>query len=927
MSDRRNDATQPRALPSTHDTNGDGPSQAPAQRQLHEDNGTEQVNTSSESLARSLRMPRNGMRSLQRLLETAQRGSRDLTPSLGLSNENGSFIERTEATIQAIENRARGLERRHREFQTELDVEQNRVRRRERAAAVEIHTSSTRLPGHTLTADNASRPPQIPSDTAWPRTMDRGASGIESTPATMRTNNEFPQMRSVEWLRENYAHANQEYERYRNDFLERRERLLNGRTENDTPGSNRPSNSGVTADSDPATTTEPLNASSVVERSASARRDLERALRDYRIARRALRNHYNNEPASPSDQTHTAPQSAMAQIADQRDRYRTRARGNSRLNSLEHSDMIVNGIAAAAGVNTDAWHSDDDDTSADLATRFMELQRRMVGEGREPLPLVHPPHLSSARGVTTRLPYLGPTTTGQTSISSGGMRDHYQRLQERRGSGRINDPQRSVAPGPESSIETSTGSATRQRRRPETDRYQRLNETIDRFSDTLFRLQDRTPTLPTNLYKSKAKKALKYLSLLHGLNNDSDRSADWAKELGFHSLIESLAKEIEIDLPLRIDELPNPQFSSWLENGMSWTGYQKGGYSKPDNWYSSTMGGLASGPLFESSGPSEDRIFQLRGWRHRERMRAERLERERSDRSAGDTWQNNGLLNGLTNGIETLADVERHLSNLLEEEERRLTRDGGEAWNSPGTNTSIGIGTQAAISDKEQHDDRWPVRVTLHEVNWQDMKVFGTMVASHVSGRLTPTASAPDSVPMTTETMHESCKNHGTEATKMETFFDGEIIDFRIHQLETVIGKPGYRVGGIENDVKHWSRIGPFREVINTNIQRLMDTKAKDASSGLGVTTQPTKQKDEHLGTDIQDTSGYLDEADIDSVVDETMADCLGSRKWLETALGEGGWILMRWKGMSSALQPSAILSVGSMWPSLFETSIANLSV
>ena len=129
--------------------------------------------------------------------------------------------------------------------------------------------------------------------------------------------------------------------------------------------------------------------------------------------------------------------------------------------------------------------------------------------------------------------------------------------------------------------------------------------------------------------------------------------------------------------------------------------------------------------------------------------------------------------------------------------------------------------------------DHWPVRVVLLSVDLDNMTVAGTMSASQIPDKHPPTS--PD---------------HKPEGSSMNSFFEGEIIDFRSDGLET--------------DVAYWRNIGPFKELTRQIL------KAEGAEEGQA---------------------------------EEELARCLGSRDWLENRLGRG-WILMRWKGKLCRLHP-----------------------
>ena len=131
----------------------------------------------------------------------------------------------------------------------------------------------------------------------------------------------------------------------------------------------------------------------------------------------------------------------------------------------------------------------------------------------------------------------------------------------------------------------------------------------------------------------------------------------------------------------------------------------------------------------------------------------------------------------------------------------------------------------------QQHLDHWPVSVTLDSVDLGRMTVTGTMSASHIPDKLNPTS--PD---------------HKSEGNSMKSYFEGEIIDFNTHSLQT----EHFRSDGVETDVTYWRQLGPFRELC-----------AKAGENG-----------------------------------EDEMVRCLGSREWVHNVLMRN-WVLMRWKGES----------------------------
>ena len=138
------------------------------------------------------------------------------------------------------------------------------------------------------------------------------------------------------------------------------------------------------------------------------------------------------------------------------------------------------------------------------------------------------------------------------------------------------------------------------------------------------------------------------------------------------------------------------------------------------------------------------------------------------------------------------------------------------------------------------HPDHWPVRVTLHTVDLENSTLTGTMEAYNI-----PDKSSPH---------YES---------SMKSFFEGEIIDFCRHDLET----ENYD-SGIESDTLYWRELGPFKQL-----------------------------KDEELSTRILDKK-WLHKCGLNC---EERQQSKSGRRGAGTGGKEDGnddgWVLMRWKG------------------------------
>lgn len=89
-------------------------------------------------------------------------------------------------------------------------------------------------------------------------------------------------------------------------------------------------------------------------------------------------------------------------------------------------------------------------------------------------------------------------------------------------------------------------------------------------------------------------------------------------------------------------------------------------------------------------------------------------------------------------------------------------------------------------------EDRWPVKVKVHSVDYENMTLAGTMEAFNV----------PD-------------KDSRTQVSSITTFLEGEIIDFNIHTLET----KNYKTDE-ETDSIYWRMLEPFKNLTDDEMVR-----------------------------------------------------------------------------------------------------------
>ncbi|KAJ5678911.1 hypothetical protein N7462_007155 [Penicillium macrosclerotiorum] len=89
-------------------------------------------------------------------------------------------------------------------------------------------------------------------------------------------------------------------------------------------------------------------------------------------------------------------------------------------------------------------------------------------------------------------------------------------------------------------------------------------------------------------------------------------------------------------------------------------------------------------------------------------------------------------------------------------------------------------------------DENWPVKVTIHNINYSDMTLSGTMEAYNIPDKTSPTHDA-----------------------HIVTFLEGEIIDFNKHTLETKNFKADADI-----DSTYWRELQPFKDLPDSEIAR-----------------------------------------------------------------------------------------------------------
>ena len=109
--------------------------------------------------------------------------------------------------------------------------------------------------------------------------------------------------------------------------------------------------------------------------------------------------------------------------------------------------------------------------------------------------------------------------------------------------------------------------------------------------------------------------------------------------------------------------------------------------------------------------------------------------------------------------------------------------------------------SQPSLSDvphrRSDGDERWPVKVTIHSIDYDSMTLSGTMQAFNVPDKTSP-----------------------TRESSISTFLEGEILDFKRYTLETKSFKAGVHVDGT-----YWRKLAPFKDLPEEEIVKSLVSK------------------------------------------------------------------------------------------------------
>lgn len=107
--------------------------------------------------------------------------------------------------------------------------------------------------------------------------------------------------------------------------------------------------------------------------------------------------------------------------------------------------------------------------------------------------------------------------------------------------------------------------------------------------------------------------------------------------------------------------------------------------------------------------------------------------------------------------------------------------------------------------------DKWPVKVTIHDVDWEKMSLSATMEAYNV-----PSHSHSHSILSTSE----SPSPPATRTSSITTYLEGEILDFNTHTLLTESFK-----SNAANDATYWRKLPPFKQMSDDEVVRALTSR------------------------------------------------------------------------------------------------------
>lgn len=156
----------------------------------------------------------------------------------------------------------------------------------------------------------------------------------------------------------------------------------------------------------------------------------------------------------------------------------------------------------------------------------------------------------------------------------------------------------------------------------------------------------------------------------------------------------------------------------------------------------------------------------------------------------------------LARGIHPEASSRRRMrSERLYQEEFQRANTHGIVQTNPGRNRVVyttELLNPQSLGEKPHDGEEWPVKVVIHGVDYSNMTLTGTMEASNVPDKTSPS--------------HES---------SITTYLEGEIIDFNLHSLETKTFNANARIDGT-----YWRKLEPFKQFSDEQVVKNLLSKS-----------------------------------------------------------------------------------------------------
>ncbi|EOA90206.1 uncharacterized protein SETTUDRAFT_182716 [Exserohilum turcica Et28A] len=132
----------------------------------------------------------------------------------------------------------------------------------------------------------------------------------------------------------------------------------------------------------------------------------------------------------------------------------------------------------------------------------------------------------------------------------------------------------------------------------------------------------------------------------------------------------------------------------------------------------------------------------------------------------------------------------------------------------PSDSSSTGRSAHHHTPEALPHQDQWPVKVTIHHVDWDAMSLSATMEAYNVPSHPHSHTILPTATTTTTTTPPPA------RTSSITTYLEGEILDFNNHTLLTESFK-----STAANDATYWRKLPPFQKMSDEDVIRCLTSK------------------------------------------------------------------------------------------------------